>query len=76
MPLHCKGKCIKYIAKKDGHKKRYENGQSRCQKCVIYIKWDGVYCPCCGGRLRKSARVSKTKIKKYVDDKVLYYTDF
>lgn len=27
-------------------------GQGRCQVCEIFIKYDGLFCPCCGNRLR------------------------
>ena len=28
----------------------YENGRERCRTCNILIKWDGLWCPCCGRR--------------------------
>ena len=42
---------------------RYEIGQKRCQICEIFIKWDGLWCPCCGYRLRTKPRNLKYKAK-------------
>jgi hypothetical protein len=39
---------------------RYSAGQKRCQVYEI-LKWDGLWCPCCGYRLRSSPRNSKFK---------------
>ena len=49
----CKGTCIQYEPQKLAH---YRNGYRRCQICNVFIKWDGVYCPCCGMHLRTKAR--------------------
>jgi len=55
--MTCKGICIQYKATLPvGHAGRYADGQSRCQPCMIFIKTDGLYCPCCGHRLRKMPR--------------------
>ena len=35
---------------------RYSAGQRRCVICEMFIKWDGLLCPCCGGRLRAKLR--------------------
>ena len=42
---------------------RYATGQKRCQICEIFIKWDGLWCPCCGCRLRIGPRLFKDKAK-------------
>jgi len=34
-----------------GHRGRYDVGQKRCQVCEMFVKWDGLWCPCCGYRL-------------------------
>ena len=49
-------KCLRYKAKKPVGIGRYESGQSRCKKCAIYINYNGIKCPCCNVRLRKSPR--------------------
>ena len=42
---------------------RYSTGQKRCQVCEIFVKWDGLFCPCCGYRLRTRPRNLKYKAK-------------
>lgn len=52
------GKCNEYKFKyKGSNSKKYELGASRCNNtCMIFIDWNGLYCPCCSMRLRKSRR--------------------
>ena len=57
----CKGICVRHKAMKPGATGRYSTGQKRCQVCEIFLKWDGLWCPCCGYRLRSSPRNSKFK---------------
>ncbi|MGZ5484861.1 MAG: hypothetical protein ACXWFB_02980 [Nitrososphaeraceae archaeon] len=40
---------------------RYLIGQKRCQVCQIFINWEGVFCPCCGYKLRVTPRNKKFK---------------
>ena len=49
--MTCKGICIRH--KVSG---RYIYGHKRCQKCEIFIKWNGPRCPCCGYKLRNRPR--------------------
>jgi hypothetical protein len=56
--MTCKGICIRHKASY-----RYANGNRRCQVCEIFIKWDGLSCPCCGYKLRNGARSFKFKAK-------------
>ena len=44
-------------------------GQKRCQICEIFIKWDGIFCPCCGCRLRIGTRLFKDKAKLRIREK-------
>jgi hypothetical protein len=64
----CKGICIRHKASGPISYGRYATGQKRCQICEIFIKWDGIYCPCCGCRLRIRPRLftdkAKLRIKK------------
>jgi len=53
--------CLKYKALKNKDGGRYDNGQKRCQGCEIFIKWNGIYCPCCNKRLRNKPRNRFTK---------------
>jgi hypothetical protein len=57
--MACKGICIRYKAASN----HYANGQKRCQVCGLFIKWDGLWCPCCRGRLRTGPRRFKLKSK-------------
>jgi hypothetical protein len=59
----CRGICIRHKASKPNDSGRYATGQKRCQICEIFIKWDGVWCPCCGYRLRNGPRGFKYKAK-------------
>jgi hypothetical protein len=56
--MTCKGICIHHKASG-----RYATGHKRCQICDIFIKWDGLFCPCCGCRLRIGPRSFKFKAK-------------
>jgi hypothetical protein len=59
--MTCKGICIRHKAQKPFGIGRYAAGQRRCQICTIFIKWDGIWCPCCGYRLRSKPRNIKFK---------------
>ena len=62
-PMTCKGICVRHKAQKPVGSGRYASGQKRCQICEIFIKWDGLWCPCCGYRLRTKPRNLKYKAK-------------
>ena len=61
--MTCKGICTRYKAQKPVGTGRYASGQRRCQICEIFIKWEGLWCPCCGYRLRTKPRKLKYKAK-------------
>ena len=61
--MTCKGNCVRYKAQKPVGTGRYASGQRRCQICEIFIKWEGLWCPCCGYRLRTKPRNLKYKAK-------------
>ncbi|AFU57941.1 zinc finger C2H2 domain-containing protein [Candidatus Nitrososphaera gargensis Ga9.2] len=61
--MTCKGICVRHRAPKPTNAGRYSTGQKRCQVCEIFIKWDGLWCPCCGYRLRTKPRNLKYKAK-------------
>ncbi len=51
----CKGICQQHKALRPADSsggRRYSAGQKRCTICELFIKWDGLRCPCCGCRLR------------------------
>ena len=60
--MSCKGICKRYRAIKP-LSSRYGSGQKRCNICEIYLEFDGIYCPCCGMRLRTNSRMTKLKEK-------------
>jgi hypothetical protein len=53
--MTCKGTCIRH--KGSG---RYLNGHKRRQHCNIFIKYEGLRCPCCGYQLRVGQDISRT----------------
>jgi hypothetical protein len=56
------GICVRHRAQKPpGAFGRYATGQKRCQVCEIFLKWDGMWCPCCGYRVRTRPRGHKFK---------------
>ena len=54
--LTCKGICERYRATCHGIELRYANGQKRCVDCAIYLRWEGLLCPCCKNKLRTRPR--------------------
>lgn len=69
----CKGICIRHKAQKPVATGRYSTGQKRCQVCEIFLKWDGLWCPCCGYRLRTKPRNLKYKAKLRARKKIDEY---
>ena len=63
MSASCSRVCDRYRALKPKKFGRYEMGQKRCNSCSIFIFWNGLWCPCCGDRLRLTPRSSKYKQK-------------
>ena len=59
--VKCRGICERYRATRIHGESRYANGQRRCQTCEIFIKWEGLWCPCCGYRLRTLPKSKKYK---------------
>jgi len=31
-----------------------QKGYRRCSKCCVYLKYQGIFCPCCGNRMKVS----------------------
>jgi len=63
MGLSCKGVCHRYKINRINGTGRYCIGQKRCNLCDMFMLWDGIFCPCCGGRLRLKPRNTKYKQK-------------
>jgi|LWDU01.1.fsa_nt_gi hypothetical protein len=68
----CTGLCLKYKFKSITPRlSKYEQGASRCNNaCEVFIKWDGIFCPCCSIRLRKSCK-SKHQAERRLQKKLL-----
>jgi len=52
----CKSLCEKYRGYRSNIIGRYASGQKRCQICDIFLNYEGIYCPCCGYKLRTHPR--------------------
>lgn len=52
----CNEICENYRATRPSDGKRYGSGQKHCRSCSVFITWEGVFCPCCGKKLRVSPR--------------------
>ncbi len=61
--LTCKGICHRYKAPKRNGNSRYAIGQKRCNSCKIFVEFDGVFCPCCGMKMRVTPRKRELKEK-------------
>jgi hypothetical protein len=62
--MTCRGICIRHKTQKPASNfSRYLNGQKRCQGCNLFLKWDGLWCPCCSTKLRTRPRSQKLKSK-------------
>jgi hypothetical protein len=64
--MACNGvTCILYKAPRTPLVGRYFEGQKRCQICGIFIKWEGIFCPCCRTKLRTKPRsnIYRTKLR-------------
>ena len=72
----CKGICGPYIVPRNPLVSPYEDGIKRCSLCVIWIRWDGKFCPCCKLPLRNRPRFAAAKRRwvrqniKYVDEDI------
>jgi len=45
--MPCKNICWRYRATKERRGSYYSEGNKRCQICDVFIKWNGIKCPCC-----------------------------
>ena len=54
--LGCKGICNRYDKTGGGYQSAYILGYKRCSGCNLYIRFDGLRCPCCHYPLRSKRR--------------------
>ncbi|TLY04324.1 MAG: hypothetical protein E6K88_02810 [Thaumarchaeota archaeon] len=62
----CKGICERHRAFRppaEAGVGRYSLGQKRCQTCMMFMNWPGVWCPCCGLKLRSHPRNANHRSK-------------
>ena len=72
--MTCKGICVRHKAPRPTSSgNRYCAGQKRCQVCEIFLKWDGLWCPCCGYRLRMRPRNLNPRAKVRAREKIAKY---
>ena len=58
----CKGICSNPIyEKKKSVRGAYKLDYKRCTQCDIFIKWDGIFCPCCNNRMKHSPKKSSAR---------------
>ena len=64
--MACSDMCRQYKATRTFGGSRYASGQKYCKTCAMFIRWDGVRCPCCGLQMKSSNRhlQYKTEIKR------------
>ena len=62
----CKGVCTnsEYETKKTVRGKLREEYR-RCSVCCVFLKYQGIYCPCCGVRLKVSPRNNCARKRYY-----------
>lgn len=56
----CKGNCIG-LKHDIQNRKRYENGDKYCPRCLIWVKTEFIRCECCNEILRTRARNTRNK---------------
>jgi len=60
--MACNGICHRYqVTKGNRNDSWYKQGAKRCTACNIYIKWEGMWCPCCGYMLRNKPKNNQYK---------------
>ena len=52
----CKNICLKYKVNRKQKGCRYNHNHKYCVECQIFMLWGGVFCPCCGTKLRAKPR--------------------
>ena len=61
--MSCRNICIELKAKKSFRTSYYEDGLRRCTECEIFMRWNGMRCPCCGAALRIKSHDAKVRRK-------------
>jgi len=58
MTLLCKARCELYEPLSILRNK-LSDGYARCRCCQVQVKWEGIWCPCCGSRLSRKGRANQ-----------------
>lgn len=58
MSTHCKGICDRIKMRVESRLVKKLGGRW-CKKCCVFIKWDGLYCPCCRTKLPLSINTQR-----------------
>lgn len=65
--VQCRGLCMSQYAivgtrsGRGGHPYAYSTGIKRCTCCSVWIRWDGLRCPCCSHLLRTGSRNARNR---------------
>ena len=64
--MPCKNVCGRPEYQRPGERRRsggmhYADGWKRCIPCRTMLRHDGLWCPCCGKRLRTRPRQARAK---------------
>jgi hypothetical protein len=54
---------MRHKARKPTGLGRYATGQKRCHTCDLFMEWSGIWCPCCGRKLRTRPRNAEYESK-------------
>ena len=61
LKFSCRGICMQY--KVNNKYTDPENGFCSCSG--IFIRWEGIFCPCCNAKLRRSPRNAENRRVNY-----------
>jgi len=58
----CKGSCaLTTYEPKKLVRNAVEHGYKRCRICNLFLKWEGIWCPCCSVRLSSKSKNNKSR---------------
>src|SRR5919108_2433061 len=58
--MPCKDICVNFKTVKTVTWSPYLEGEKWCRACCIFIKWEGIHCPCCTRKLRVNPRSKRS----------------
>ncbi|MCH9657949.1 hypothetical protein K0U27_04500 [archaeon] len=57
--MTCNNRHDQYKATKPYGGSRYGDGQKYCTTCAVFVRWEGVRCPCCNYNLKYRPRTNR-----------------